>query len=98
MTLNGNMYSTAGVCNITEQPRFLTFNSSPPEQNGRHCADDIFKHVFLNENDPISLKIVPRGPIDNKSALVRVMAWHRTGDKPLSEPMLIHFIDAYMRH
>ena len=25
------------------------------------------------------------------------MAWHRTGDKPLSEPMLNQFTDAYMR-
>ena len=36
--------------------------------------------------------------IDNKSALVQVMAWHRTGDKPLPEPMLTQFINAYMRH
>ena len=26
------------------------------------------------------------------------MAWHRIGDKPLSEPMLTRFVDAYMRH
>ena len=43
--------------------------------------DDIFSSVFLNE---ISLKFVPRSPIDNKAALVQVMAWRRTGDKPLS--------------
>ena len=36
--------------------------------------------------------------IDNKLTLVQVMAWRRTGDKPLSEPMLTRFIDAYMRH
>ena len=35
----------------------------------------------------ISLKFVPKGPIDNKSALVQVMAWRRSGDKPLSEPI-----------
>ena len=48
----------------------------------------------------ISLKFVPKGPIDNKSALVQVMvmAWHRTGDKPLPEPMRTQFTDAYMRH
>ena len=37
-------------------------------------ADDIFKCIFLNENDiipiQISLKFVSRSPIDNKSALV----------------------------
>ena len=55
-------------------------------------ADDIFKCIFLNENDQIpiqiSLKLVPKSPTDNKSALVQVMAWRRTGDKPLPEPMM----------
>ena len=46
----------------------------------------------------VSLKFVPSGPIDNKAALVQVMAWRRTGDKPLPEPMLTQFTDAYMRH
>ena len=46
----------------------------------------------------ILLQFVPKGPIDNKPALVQVMAWRRTGDKPLSEPMLTKFTDAYMRH
>ena len=65
-------------------------------------ADDIFKCIFLNENDripiQISLKLVLRSPIDNKPALVQVMAWRRTGDKPLPEPMMTQFTDAYMRH
>ena len=42
-------------------------------------ADDIFKWIYLNENDiipiQISLKFVPRSPIDNKPALVQAMAW-----------------------
>ena len=37
-------------------------------------AEEIFKCIFLNEKDKIpiqiSLKLVPRGPIDNKPALV----------------------------
>ena len=37
-------------------------------------------------------------PIDNKPALVQIMAWGRIGDKSLSEPILTWFIDAYMRH
>ena len=65
-------------------------------------ADDIFKCNFLNENDrimiQISVKFVPRSPIDNKPALVQVMAWHQTGDKPLPEPMMTQCADAYMRH
>ena len=32
----------------------------------------------------ISLKFVPECPIDNNSALVQIMVWHRTDDKPLS--------------
>ena len=64
-------------------------------------ADDIFKCIFLNEKARISIKIslkfVPKGPIDNESALVQVMAWRRTGDKLLPEPMLTQYTDAYMR-
>ena len=48
---------------------------------------------FLNENVRISIKIslkfVPRGPINDIPALVQIMAWHRTGDKPLSETMIV---------
>ena len=65
-------------------------------------ADDIFNCIFLNEYHKIpiqiSLKCVPSSPIDNKPALVQVMAWRRTGDKPLPGPMMTEFIDAYMRH
>ena len=39
-------------------------------QDGRRFPDDIFKCIFLNENDKIpfqiSMKFVPRSPIDNK--------------------------------
>ena len=63
---------------------------------------DHFKCILLNESDripiQISLKLVPRSAIDNKSALVQVMAGHWTGDKPLHELMLIQFAGTYMRH
>ena len=65
-------------------------------------ADNIFKCIFLNENDRIPiqilLKFVPMSPNNNKAALVQVMAWRRTGDKPLPEPMMTQFSEAYMRH
>ena len=32
----------------------------------------------------MSLKIIPTGSIDNKAALVEIMARRRIGDKPLS--------------
>ena len=37
----------------------------------------------------ISLKFVPKGPINNIPSLVQIMAWCRSGDKPLSEPMMV---------
>ena len=65
-------------------------------------AEDIFKCIFLNEKDKIliqiSLKLVSRGPIDNKPALVQVMVWRRRGNKTLPEPMMARFTDTYMRH
>ena len=77
-------------------------NLSPFGQNGRHFADDIFRCIFMNEKLCILMKIwlkfVPKGPIDNNPALVQIMAWCRKGDKPLSQPMLTRFTDAYMRH
>ena len=71
------------------------FNSLRPRQNGRHFADDIFIYIFLNENIwisiKISLKFVPKGPINNIPALVQIRAWHRPGDKPLSELIMASF-------
>ena len=64
-------------------------------------GDNIFKCIFLNEEVGIfiqmSLKFVPKVPINHQSALVQKMAWHWSGDKPLSEPMMIYLTDAYMR-
>ena len=61
--------------------------------NGRRFADDTFKRIFLNENvlisNKISVKFIPNGPINNIPALIQIMAWHRPGDNPLSEPMMI---------
>ena len=74
----------------------------PVDKMAAVLADDTLKCIFFNENDrissQISLKFVLKWPIDNKPALVQVMAWHRTGDKPLPELMLTQFIDAYMSH
>ena len=67
-------------------------NTLRPRQNGRHFADNTFKRIFLNENARIlimiSMKFVPKGPINNNPALVQIMAWRRLGDKPLSEPKI----------
>ena len=49
-------------------------NTLRPSRNGRHFSDDIFKRILFNENVwisiKISLKFVPKGPINNIPALV----------------------------
>ena len=76
-----------------------TLVKQPP---GPHLAHGIFKCIFMNEcfvlRFNFSQKFVLKGPIDNKSALVQVMAGRRTVDKPLPEPMLNQFTDAHVRH
>ena len=80
----------------------MVVNSSPLDKMAAILADDIFKWSFFNENVRIpihiSLNFIPRRPIYYTPVLVQVMAWRRTGDKPLSEPMMTQFIDACMRH
>ena len=57
-------------------------NTLRPRKNGRRFADDTFKRIFLNEDVRISIKIslkfVPKGPINNNPALVQIMAWRRS--------------------
>ena len=100
MLWNSNMdekvicpWSTApGYVFILDKKGHWPINTLRQRQNGRHFAGDIFKYIFLNENAwipiKIALKFVAKGPIDNILALVQIMAWHRQGDKPLSEPMV----------
>ena len=35
---------------------------------------------------------------DCKQALVKLMTWHWSGNKPSPEPMMAQFADAYMHH
>ena len=69
------------------------------EQNGWYFVNTIFNCISLNENiwnsNRISLKFVLRGPINNKSWMIQVRAWHQTSDKPLSEPKMSPYIDAW---
>ena len=73
-----------------------TFSTLRPRQNARHFPDDTFKWIFLNENVwisiEVSLKFVPKGPINNIPALVQIMAWRRPGDKLLSEPIMVSLL------
>ena len=45
----------------------------------------------------ISLRFVPKGPIDINPALVQIMAWCRISNKPLSESILAQFTVIYIR-
>ena len=69
------------------------FNTLRPGQNGRHFPDDIFMWIFLNENvwisNNVSLKFVPKDPMNNIPSLVQIMAWRQPGNKPLSELMMV---------
>ena len=69
-------------------------NTLRPRQNCRHFPDNIFKWTSLNENVliliMISLKSVPKGPINNIPVLVQIMAWRQPGYKPLFETMMVN--------
>ena len=69
------------------------FNTLRQRQNGRHLADNTFKPIFLNENIriliKISLKFVPKVPINSIPALVQIMAWRQPDNNPLSGPMMV---------
>ena len=64
----------------------ILINTLRPRQNGNRFADEIFKCISMNANvwifSKISLKYVPGRLIDNMAALVRIMGWRWSGNKP----------------
>ena len=86
--------SLAVLCCVVVTSRIL--NTLRLSQNGRYFANDIFKRIFFNENVwisiKISLKFIPKGPINKIPALFQIMAWRCPGDKPLSEAMLVSLL------
>ena len=91
-TLNLNMMKVS-ISVMPWNGKTFCINTLRQRQNGCHSPDNDLKRIFLNENAwisiAISLKFVPRGPINNFPALVQIMAWRRPGDKPLSGPMMV---------
>ena len=74
------------------------YKYSPSNTNkrwSRHKIDAILQMTYKNSFyykkivlfSQISLKLVSKRPINNKPALVKIMAWRWIGDKPLFEPM-----------
>ena len=80
----------------------IELNGLPLDKMAAILADNIFRCIFLNENDriPIQISLIffPMSLINNKPKLVQVMVWHQTGNKPLPEPMLTQVINTYMWH
>ena len=77
-------------------------NTLKLDQNGWQFAH-IFKCIFLKEYFyiliGISLKFVPRVPIEKRPQLVQIMAWCPTGYNPSPEPMINQpsmFLQAWM--
>ena len=60
--------------------------------------ENVFSCIRCIVSIEISLQFIAFDQISNIPALVQIMAWRRPGDKPLPEPMLTRFTDAYMRH
>ena len=91
MCLDGGMIRTPS------RGSFNTLSMLRPRQSGRHFDRRHFQiHFLFNENAwtliKISLKFVPKGPINNIPALVQTMAGRRPGDKPLSGSMMVSLL------
>ena len=89
-----NFPNEMGKCYCSLRHQVIT--TLRQRQNGRRFADNTFKRIFLNKNDRISIKIslkfVPKDPINNYPASVQIMAWRRSGDKPLTESMMVSLL------
>ena len=83
-------YRYSPICSYSSR------NTLRPRQNGHHFTDDTFIRIFVNENVRISikfsLKFVPKGTINNITALVQKMPWRRPGGKPLSESVMVSLL------
>ena len=71
----------------------ISLNSLRPSQHGRRVAYGICKRISMTESVWISIKFLIetcfKGQINNIPSLVQIRAWHRPGEKPLSEPMVV---------
>ena len=67
-----------------------------------HITDNFSKFIFLDKDCwtliQIWLKLVPKGPIGIKPALVQIMAWWWTAEKPLTESVMSYVTDTKMCH
>ena len=65
----------------------------PIDPNFPTTISNIFSWMKIYNFGPkISLKLIPKGPINNIPASVHILAWRQSGDKPLSEPMIVSLL------
>ena len=62
-----------------------------------------FIRIFLKENYVniliwISLKFRPESSVNNLPTLVDIMAWRRSGDRPVSKRRITYILDTWMHH
>ena len=89
---NGNSFCFAGpLWGESTGHRWIPFTKASDAKINwnRHFPDDSFEWKFWILNT-IWLKCVSKISIDNDIALVQIMAWCRTCDKPLSEWQFYH--------
>ena len=78
------------ACDLTGSWLYVSILQSPSLCNAIQITGPCLlaiKNVRISIK--ISLKFVPKGPINNNPVLVQIMAWRRPGHKPLSEPMMV---------
>ena len=44
------------------------------------------------------MKFIAIGPISTNLVLVQIMAWRRSADKPMSEPVMVNLLTIYASH
>ena len=86
----------AKCCDPSVEPPFAKPRQHFKTHWGRDKMDAISQTTLSNAfswmkiSIKISLKFVPKGPINEITALFQRMAWRRPGDKPFSEPMMVN--------
>ena len=90
------MFVLGNDCAIKGRKRYRNSRSTNTNFNagcGSWRCRRHFRVIFFNESFCIlikfSLKYVRKGSFDNKPTFVQIMAWRQSGDKPLSDPMVI---------
>ena len=64
--------------------------------NGRHFAHKILKYIYWKGLVLWFYCKVPWDPINSRSALVQIMAWCRTCNKPIHEPTMTQFNNIFI--